>query len=121
MSVNFPPSSLPLFLHLLANSRNHVILQCFGTYNTAKYRQHDLGQKWRLWIFQVCNQWGYFMPAPLQGPRIISKFITLDYSRKVCAQAFPDGKYHIVPEYPDVDSVNSRGDFALTADRLAYM
>lgn len=96
--------------------------RCFGTYDVERYRQHDLGQKWRLWLFQVCNQWGYFMPSPPEGgKRILSKYITLDYSSKTCKMAFPDGKHHVVPDVPDVESVNARGDFALAADRLAYM
>lgn len=37
--------------------------------------------------------------------------------------AYPDGKYFKLPEFgkPDVDRVNRRGDFGLTADRIAYM
>ncbi len=57
--------------------------QCFGTYDAAKYKQDGREQKWRLWLFQVCTQWGYFMPAPPEGqPRIVSK---LCVSRPVCA------------------------------------
>ena len=48
------------------------IEDCFGSGDDSKFHPHDLSQTWRLWLFQVCTQWGYFMPAPLQGPSIIS-------------------------------------------------
>lgn len=45
---------------------------CFGTSDDSKFQDDDLTQTWRLWLFQVCTQWGYFMPAPLEGPSIVS-------------------------------------------------
>jgi len=48
------------------------IEDCFGTDNDEQFLAHDLSQTWRLWLFQVCTQWGYFMPAPLDGPSIVS-------------------------------------------------
>ena len=68
--------------------------QCFGSFDPEPYKQTGIDQKWRLWLFQgerrngvivrrlcrlthphrtVCENWGYFMPAPLDGKRIISK------------------------------------------------
>ncbi len=40
---------------------------------------------------------------------------------KTGRMAFPPGKYFTVPEYPDVESVNARGDFDLAVDRLAFI
>ncbi|KAJ9091424.1 hypothetical protein QFC21_007214 [Naganishia friedmannii] len=95
---------------------------CFGSNDLAKFRQTGIEQKWRLWLFQVCENWGYFMPAPLEGPRIVSKLLTLNHTSKVCAAAFPPGKLFQLPaDGPDVARVNARGDFAIAKDRLAFI
>ncbi|KAF8895639.1 serine carboxypeptidase S28-domain-containing protein [Infundibulicybe gibba] len=82
-----------------------------------------LDQDWRLWLFQVCTQWGYFTTAPPDQnlPRIISRFLTLDYESKTCKQAFPPGKYFKVPSMPNITAVNALGDFDIAADRLAII
>lgn len=46
---------------------------CFGSHNDTAYQSTDLKQTWRLWMFQVCTQWGYFMPAHTDGPSLLSK------------------------------------------------
>lgn len=61
------------------------------------------------------------MPAPLEGPSIVSKFVTLDYTTKICRQAYLPGKHYAVPNWPNVTDVNARGDYALEAHRLAYI
>ena len=35
-------------------------MQCFGTYDDSKFQDVGLDQDWRLWLFQVCTEWGYF-------------------------------------------------------------
>ncbi|WVN88054.1 uncharacterized protein L203_103253 [Cryptococcus depauperatus CBS 7841] len=100
---------------------NADIQECFSTQDDSSFRKTDLSQTWRLWIFQVCTQWGYFMPAPKGGPRIVSKRLTLDYTAKICKQAFPPGNYFSVPPQPDVDEVNRRGDYGIKIDRLAFI
>jgi hypothetical protein len=47
--------------------------------------------------------------------------LTLEYSSKICKQAYPPGKHFVVPEWPDVEEVNRRGDYAIQADRLAFI
>jgi hypothetical protein len=37
-----------------------TFLQCFGTFDDEKYRDTGIDQSWRLWLFQVCTEWGYF-------------------------------------------------------------
>jgi len=55
-------------------------IQCFGTFDDEKYHVTDLKQDWRLWLFQVCTEWGYFTvrhPSSIVGfPLEIN-----DYSR----------------------------------------
>ncbi|KIR63875.1 serine carboxypeptidase [Cryptococcus bacillisporus CA1873] len=98
------------------------IEDCFGTKDPEKFRETDLSQIWRLWLFQVCTQWGYFMPAPpFPSPRIISSRLTLAYTSAICPLAFPPGKNFSIPPEPDVEEVNRRGDFAIEADRLAFI
>ncbi|PCH40119.1 peptidase S28 [Wolfiporia cocos MD-104 SS10] len=98
------------------------IEDCFGTYDDAKFRGTSLDETWRLWVFQVCTQWGYFEIAPPAGyPRIISNRLTLEYESKICRQAYPPGKHFIVPPLPNVTAVNVLGDFDIAADRLAII
>lgn len=62
------------------------------------------------------------MPAPEAGlPSILSRKITLEYSSKICRQAFPRGEHFVVPEVPNVDEVNSRGSYGIEAHRLAFI
>ena len=87
-----------------------MIIQCFGTYDDGKYLDTGLDQDWRLWLFQVCTEWGYFTvrsllrslpiqhqnfvsppsgqtaPPDQNMPRIISKLLTLGYESKICKQ-----------------------------------
>jgi hypothetical protein len=97
--------------------------ECFGTYDDSMYLDTSLDQDWRLWLFQVCTQWGYFTTAPPDPthPRIISKLMTLPYLSKICQQAYPPGEFFQVPKFPNVTSVNVLGDFAIAADRLAII
>lgn len=96
---------------------------CFGTYNDSNFLATGLDQEWRLWLFQVCTEWGFFSTAPPDPayPRIVSKLLTLEYSSKICRQAYPAGKHFVVPPMPNITAVNALGDFAIAADRLAII
>lgn len=96
--------------------------ECFGTYNDSKFQDPNIDQDWRLWVFQVCTQWGYFSTAPPSyQPRIVSSLLTLEYASKLCRQAFIPGQYFQVPNLPNVTAVNALGDFDIAADRLAII
>ncbi|KAJ7741312.1 serine carboxypeptidase S28-domain-containing protein [Mycena metata] len=97
--------------------------ECFGTYDDSKYEDVGIDQEWRLWLFQVCTEWGYFSTAPPdpEHPRIVSKLLTLRYESKICHQAFQPGKHFAVPQLPNVTVVNELGDFDIAADRLAII
>ncbi|KJA23225.1 hypothetical protein HYPSUDRAFT_137830 [Hypholoma sublateritium FD-334 SS-4] len=112
--------------------KNHVVSRCpsegsvedcFGTYDDEKYRDTGIEQKWRLWLFQVCTEWGYFTTAPPDQnmARIVSKLLTLGYESKICKQAFPPGQHFSVPSLPNITAVNALGDFWIAADRLAFI
>ena len=58
MTIEQARSSMILVNSMLTYSR--CVLQCFGTYNDAQYQETSLDQEWRLWLFQVCTEWGYF-------------------------------------------------------------
>ncbi|EPQ50969.1 peptidase S28 [Gloeophyllum trabeum ATCC 11539] len=100
-----------------------TVEDCFGTFDDAKFQDTSLDQTWRAWQFQVCTQWGYFITAPpdRSQPSILSKHITLEYLSMICRQAFPKGEHFKVPAMPNVTAVNSLGDFAIAADRLAII
>ncbi|KAF9061459.1 serine carboxypeptidase S28-domain-containing protein [Rhodocollybia butyracea] len=97
--------------------------ECFGTYDDAQYQGTSLNETWRLWLFQVCTEWGYFTTAPPDPsyPRIISKRIDLEYESKICRQAYAPGKHFTVPPSPNVTVVNELGDFDIAMDRLAII
>ncbi|EIW81201.1 peptidase S28 [Coniophora puteana RWD-64-598 SS2] len=97
--------------------------ECFGTYDDSKFQGTSLDEDWRLWLFQVCTEWGYFSTAPPDEdqPRIVSKLLTLEYESRICQQAYPPGKHMVVPPMPNVTVVNELGDFAIAADRLAII
>ncbi|KAI0247491.1 peptidase S28 [Lactifluus subvellereus] len=95
---------------------------CFGTNDDSRYQVTDLGQEWRLWVFQYCTQWGYLTTAPPGGtPTIISRLLDIDYEHKICVQAFPSGEHYKVPPLPNVTAVNALGDYRIAADRLAFI
>lgn len=100
-----------------------TVEECFGTYNDTVFMETAINQDWRLWTFQVCTEWGYFFTAPPdpEYPRIVSKLMTMDYASKICQQAFPPGKYFVVPPLPNITAVNALGDFAIASDRLAFI
>ncbi|KZT12085.1 peptidase S28 [Laetiporus sulphureus 93-53] len=99
-----------------------TVEECFGTYDDIKFQGASLDETWRLWLFQVCTEWGYFTTAPPSYvARIISNRITLEYESKICRQAFAPGKHFIVPQMPNVTAVNILGDFYIAADRLAII
>jgi hypothetical protein len=62
------------------------------------------------------------MPAPPEDqPSVVSRRLTLEYSAKICKQAYLPGKHFSVPEWPDVEEVNRRGDYAIEETRLAFV
>lgn len=97
-------------------------VECFGTGPDSDYQNTSLAQTWRLWTFQVCTQWGYFQCAPKPGKRtIVSRKVDLEYTSRICRQAFPPGEHFTVPRWPDVHETNSRGSYYIAADRLAFI
>lgn len=44
---------------LCSGNTGMTIEDCFGTNDDSKYQVADLGQEWRLWVFQFCTQWGF--------------------------------------------------------------
>ncbi|CDO77131.1 hypothetical protein BN946_scf184657.g6 [Trametes cinnabarina] len=106
-----------------------TVEDCFGTFEDAKFRETGLDQTWRLWVFQVCTEWGYFSTAPPAGhPRIVSRRLTLEYESKICKQvqssmllAYLPGEHFVVPPLPNVTAVNALGDYDIEADRLAII
>ncbi|KAI8971168.1 peptidase S28 [Trametes punicea] len=119
---------VPVYNYARYINKNYVsqctssIEDCFGTYDDAKFQETSLDQTWRLWLFQVCTEWGYFSTAPPPGhPRIVSRRLTLEYESKICRQAYPPGKHFVVPPLPNVAVVNALGDYDIEADRLAII
>ncbi|PVF95215.1 peptidase S28 [Serendipita vermifera] len=96
---------------------------CFGTHDDSKFQGTALTDIWRLWTFQVCTEWGYFIASPPdpEWPSMISRLIDVDYEAKICRQAFPPGEHMQVPAWPNVTIVNALGDFAISYPRLAFI
>ncbi|KAJ7636358.1 peptidase S28 [Roridomyces roridus] len=97
--------------------------ECFGTIDDSEFQQTDLSQTWRLWQFQVCTQWGFFDSHPPNSsiPSIVSQFVDVPYSSKICQQAYPPGQFFQVPALPNIEDVNQIGGFSIAHDRLAII
>ncbi|KAF8651928.1 hypothetical protein AX16_004572 [Volvariella volvacea WC 439] len=109
--------------HVVHKCKERTVEDCFGTYDDSRYQVTTLDQTWRLWLFQVCTEWGYFTTPPpdRNHPSIISRLLTLEYESKICRQAFPDGEHFRIPSMPNITVVNELGDFDIAADRLAFI
>lgn len=107
---------------------------CFGTGDAASYRNDDLSQTWRSWIWQVCTEWGFFQGgAPAGKPTIVSRLITVEYNDRICDFAFGKGSPLIplqgpeaddvtaAPSTPNVTMVNQYGGFDVSSPRLAFI
>lgn len=86
--------------------------QCFGSHDDEKYLDDSLSDTWRLWLFQVCTEWGYFQvfinadfhcmqteshtfgfktaPPDQNHPRIVSRLVALESSSRICHQVLPN-------------------------------
>ncbi|KAJ7617733.1 peptidase S28 [Roridomyces roridus] len=97
--------------------------ECFGTIDDSEFQQTDLSQTWRAWQFQVCTQWGFFDSPPPNStiPSMLSKFVDVAYSSKICQQAYPPGQFFQVPAMPNIDDVNQIGGFNIAHDMLAII
>ncbi|RYP69583.1 hypothetical protein DL771_006020 [Monosporascus sp. 5C6A] len=92
--------------------------ECFTSYNTTFYEQDDLSQTWRLWIYQVCTEWGYLQTgsgAPPDRLPLISRTIDLEYTSIVCREAFN------LTEPANVENINKYGAFNISHSRLAFV
>ncbi|KAJ7018968.1 peptidase S28 [Mycena alexandri] len=100
-----------------------IVNKCFGTLNDTDFQQTNLSQTGRLWQFQVCTQWGFFDSPPPDPsiPSMLSKFVDVEYSSKICKQAYPPGEFFQVPALPNIEDVNKLGGFNIAHDRLAII
>ncbi|KAL4777977.1 serine carboxypeptidase S28-domain-containing protein [Aspergillus varians] len=70
------------------------------------------------WDYQVCTEWGYFMPGstvPSTIRPLLSRLIDLEYSSSFCASDFS------ITTPPDVAQVNKHGGFNFSYPRVAII
>ncbi|KAL4931829.1 putative extracelular serine carboxypeptidase [Aspergillus undulatus] len=70
------------------------------------------------WNYQVCTEWGYFMPGssvPSSIRPLISRLIDLEYTSSFCASDFG------IPSPPDVQRINKHGGFNFSYPRVAII
>ncbi|POR36248.1 Putative serine protease EDA2 [Tolypocladium paradoxum] len=79
----------------------------------------DLGADGRRsWLWQTCNQWGYFATGegvPSDRLPMVSRALTYDYATTGCRNLFN------ITARPDVDSINKLGGFNFSYPRLALI
>ncbi|PWN26716.1 hypothetical protein BDZ90DRAFT_280210 [Jaminaea rosea] len=116
-------------------SKNHTADECFGSADYTSFIENKKLTSSKAWMFQVCTQWGYHQVAPPSyppsdppvfhsgGPKMLSSLVDLSYSSAFCRRGFPPGKHFTIPARPDIDAVNSLGNFSLGAhtDRLGFI
>ncbi|KAK6354563.1 hypothetical protein TWF696_003705 [Orbilia brochopaga] len=77
-----------------------------------------LADNWKLWPWQVCTEWGYFMPgAPDGHPTLMPRIVDMAYIRRNCERYFGMPADFKV----DVSKVLQYGGYNLTAPRLMYI
>ncbi|KAL2824717.1 serine carboxypeptidase S28-domain-containing protein [Aspergillus pseudoustus] len=70
------------------------------------------------WNYQVCTEWGYFMPGstvPEDIRPLLSRLITLEYTSNVCPETFN------IDTAPDVSQVNKHGGLDFSYPRVAII
>ncbi|KAL4864936.1 hypothetical protein BDV12DRAFT_211337 [Aspergillus spectabilis] len=70
------------------------------------------------WSYQVCTEWGYFMPGstvPSSIRPLLSRLITLEGSSAFCSTDFK------IDALPDVDRINKHGSFSFSYPRVAII
>ncbi|KAL3445028.1 serine carboxypeptidase S28-domain-containing protein [Aspergillus insuetus] len=70
------------------------------------------------WTYQVCTEWGYFMPGSTVPPSIrplLSRLITLEYTANVCPETFN------ITTPPDVSRINKHGGLHFSYPRVAIL
>jgi hypothetical protein len=94
---------------------------CFGTQHPETWA--DTSNNYiRSWLYTSCIEFGAYQVAQPWGKKsLVSRVLDAEYTQQWCRWAFPKGKYSAIPEWPDVDSWNSYGDFDVQADRLLYI
>ncbi|KKA31228.1 hypothetical protein TD95_000807 [Thielaviopsis punctulata] len=92
--------------------------ECFGSGNETFYAQDDLTQTWRLWMYQVCTEWGYFQTGssvPSTQLPLISRLIDLPHESLICRHSFN------ITHPPAVSRINARGGFSFSYPRVALL
>ncbi|KAL4944377.1 hypothetical protein BDV06DRAFT_233383 [Aspergillus oleicola] len=70
------------------------------------------------WNYQVCTEWGYFMPGstvPSSIRPLISRLIDLEYTSSFCSSSFG------IETLPDVERINKHGSFNFSYPRVAII
>ncbi|KAL2826652.1 serine carboxypeptidase S28-domain-containing protein [Aspergillus cavernicola] len=70
------------------------------------------------WNYQVCTEWGYFMPGssvPANISPLLSRLITLEYTSSFCHADF-----HISTP-PNIENINKHGGFDFSFPRVALI
>ncbi|CEL08727.1 hypothetical protein ASPCAL11872 [Aspergillus calidoustus] len=70
------------------------------------------------WTYQVCTEWGYFMPGstvPSSIRPLLSRLITLEYTANVCPETFN------ITAPPDVSQINKHGGLRFSYPRVAIL
>jgi hypothetical protein len=126
--------------HIAALCQSQNQDDCFGTFDEKRYHGTSLDDKWRLWTWQYCSEWcapnprhidpyqilkdtvnrGYFIGAAPKSS-LVSKLLTVEYNSRICKYAFPPGKHTRMPDSPQIDLINTYGDFSLNSSRLAFI
>lgn len=100
-----------------------TMAECYDTSDggvAAERRKADgLRETWRPWIWQQCNEFGYFF-GPAKAGGVLSKYLTYDVHHRVCRQSFPPGSKYQIPERPDTEKVNCHGAKEINADRVMF-
>ncbi|KAF2774000.1 extracelular serine carboxypeptidase-like protein [Teratosphaeria nubilosa] len=75
----------------------------------------------RSYIYTTCTESGIYQVARSDGPSLISRQLTVNYTQQWCTWAFPPGQYNTVPSTPNLEYWDRYGGYNVTGTRLAHI
>lgn len=95
---------------------------CFGRQNQSYY-QDTTNSNSRSYLYSTCTEGGAYQAAypKGQGPNLLSRAVTVNYTQQWCDWSFPPGQFNSIPSTPDLDQINKYGGYSVTADRLGHI
>lgn len=98
-----------------------TLSDCFDTHNATNIElQRESSLDSVSWVWQFCNEFGYFQVAPPQGqPTIVSRKYDVNAQESLCTKYFKNLK---IPALPNVQKINDEHNgWNIDLDRVIWI